>query len=303
MTLIANSYCNKLNRIKHQPNYWSPLTNLVEELEDEPTADVPKAVEKNESEKNEIHKKKRRAVGFDMANTVSKMEDEMNQMLAEFEQINNAIDGLLTESEATAGADEDEIPNGIFDTGATSGVATEADAVHMRSTDRKSSKIFMMPNGQTMPATNKMTLAHNLRHPATEMNVVPGVHTTLLSGSKFADAGYKILLDKDGLHIYDGKTTTIKISNEAVLRGYRCKSSGLWRIPLKDVVHNENTDTLLVQRPPPGEAIAHVFELPSTEKTVRYYHAAAGFPTYETWLAAVQAGNYDTWPGLTAKAV
>ena len=65
---------------------------------------------------------------------------------------------------------------------------------------------------------------------------------------------------------------------------------------------NENTDTLLIQCPLLEEAIAHVFELSSTEKTVAYYHAAAGFPTKETWLAAVRAGNYNTWPGLTIKA-
>ncbi|KAL7530484.1 hypothetical protein ACHAXR_003518, partial [Thalassiosira sp. AJA248-18] len=47
----------------------------------------------------------------------------------------------------------------------------------------------------------------------------------------------------------------------------------------------------------------HVFELPSSEKTIAYYQAAAGFPTKETWMDAIRAGNYDTWPGLTTKAV
>ena len=58
-----------------------------------------------------------------------------------------------------------------------------------------------------------------------------------------------------------------------------------------------------MQRPHPEDAIAHVFELPSTEKTIAYYHASAGFPTKETWLEAVRAGNYTTWPGLSVKAV
>ncbi len=29
-----------------------------------------------------------------------------------------------------------------------------------------------------------------------------------------------------------------------------------------------------------------------------YFHAAAGFPVNETFLDAVRAGNYATWPGL-----
>ena len=154
-----------------------------------------------------------------------------------------------------------------------------------------------------MPASDKMKLPHQLRHPATEMNVVPGMHTSLISGCKFADADYVTVLDKNELNIYDGRTTTITISEKAVLKGYRDKQSGLWRIPLKANVVNENTDTLLIQRPMPNEAIAHVFELPSTEKTIAYYHAAARFPTKETWMVTVRAGNYNTWPMLTVKSI
>ena len=32
---------------------------------------------------------------------------------------------------------------------------------------------------------------------------------------------------------------------------------------------------------------------------VRYLHATAGFPVKSTWLGAIKAGNYATWPGLT----
>ena len=41
------------------------------------------------------------------------------------------------------------------------------------------------------------------------------------------------------------------------------------------------------------------YELPSVEMLVRYIHAAAGFPMNHTWLNAIKAGNFDTWPGLT----
>ena len=47
----------------------------------------------------------------------------------------------------------------------------------------------------------------------------------------------------------------------------------------------------------------NVYSLPSIPHTIRYLHAAAGFPVKETWLDAIKAGNYVTWPGLTTTAV
>jgi len=38
-------------------------------------------------------------------------------------------------------------------------------------------------------------------------------------------------------------------------------------------------------------------------QTIRYLHAAAGFPVKDTWIDAVNNGHYSTWPGLTAKAI
>ncbi|KAL7537341.1 hypothetical protein ACHAWF_005737, partial [Thalassiosira exigua] len=38
-------------------------------------------------------------------------------------------------------------------------------------------------------------------------------------------------------------------------------------------------------------------------KQIAYYHAAAGFPVKSTWIDAVRAGNYATWPGLTVEAI
>ena len=101
------------------------------------------------------------------------------------------------------------------------------------------------------------------------------------------DEGYVTVFDENECNIYDGKKVKIVISEKAVLKGYRCKNSGLWRIPLKDTILNENMDTIIIDRPNPGEAILHIFELPSTENTIKYMHATAGFPVKETWIRAV----------------
>jgi len=46
-----------------------------------------------------------------------------------------------------------------------------------------------------------------------------------------------------------------------------------------------------------------VYELKTQPKLVRYYHAAAGFPTKPSWLKAIKNKQYASWPGLTWEAV
>ncbi len=116
-----------------------------------------------------------------------------------------------------------------------------------------------------MNATKKVRLAtvHWLRESAVDMNVVPEVHSTLISACKLADADYVTVLDKKGLNIYDGTTAKIMISEKVVLRGYRTKDR-LWRIPLKEKINNKTAYILLLQRPCPKDAISHLFPLPTT---------------------------------------
>ena len=51
------------------------------------------------------------------------------------------------------------------------------------------------------------------------------------------------------------------------------------------------------------DAVKAVFDLPSSHQTLLWQHASLGFPTKETLVAAVQAGNLSTWPGLTPTTV
>jgi hypothetical protein len=88
--------------------------------------------------------------------------------------------------------------------------------------------------------------------------------------------------------------------------------SNHWRIPLVEVVRNNNTDTIIVnqpqpeflpERPPPTDATHNVYELKTQPELVRYYHAAAGFPTKPTWLKAIKNKQYASWHGLSIAAV
>ena len=144
-----------------------------------------------------------------------------------------------------------------------------------------SSKTYKVPTGQIVSASERAILAHNLRDPAREVQIVPAMSETLLSVGQFADAGYVTVFDDQSVKIFDG---TIGLTKDAVIRGWRDPASGLYRIPLKEKVENWNTDTVLLDeektrqlqtlRPEQAEAINNVYELPSTEKAIRYLHAA-----------------------------
>ncbi len=51
------------------------------------------------------------------------------------------------------------------------------------------------------------------------------------------------------------------------------------------------------------EEVQNVYSLPSIPQSIRYLHAAAGFPVEATWIKATKAGNFITWPGLTNTTV
>ena len=129
-------------------------------------------------------------------------------------------------------------------------------------------------------------------------------HNSLMSANKFANAQYSTVLTPTELLVYDDMGDLQRsISSTAILRGWRCKHSGLWQVPLKPVVRNNNTDTKLIDQPNPEHDINIAYELPSSEQLVLYLHACAGYPTKETWLKAIRVGNYLSWPGFTTKKV
>jgi len=51
-------------------------------------------------------------------------------------------------------------------------------------TGKASTKTFMFPDKRTNKATKRMLMKHNLRPTAREMNIVPGLHSTLISVPK-----------------------------------------------------------------------------------------------------------------------
>ena len=226
------------------------------------------------------------------------------------------------------------VPLAVSDTGASESAFKPSDPTI--ATGIQSNTSFGGAFGDLAVATTVNKLYHKLREPARSVHIVPQVKDSLFSTGKCVDADYIAIYDKLEVNYYNAKTTKITVSNDAVLKGWRCPKTRLWRVPLVTHPTNVNVDTLLLDHPTklenlnnlyevqttqatrelirsllgqsttvpcPAEHINNVYELPSIEQTVRYLHAAAGHPTKHTWLKAIARGNYNSWPLITVSNV
>ena len=87
-------------------------------------------------------------------------------------------------------------------------------------------------------------------------------------------------------------------TNRTIITGWREKQAPyLWRIALLP----DNAD--IPEVPQDASRVSLVaysaYDLPSVKDLVRYFHAAAGFPVRSTWIDAINAGKYASWPDLT----
>ena len=132
---------------------------------------------------------------------------------------------------------------------------------------------------------------------------------SLLSGSKFSNAGYISICNDKEVNIYDGCTSRIIVSEAEVLKGWKCPRTKIWHVPLQPCVTNLNTHTILLDGPTKTESLSsiysvplttkmlshleffnhicptaveeinNIYELPSIEPAIKYLHGAPGFHT------------------------
>jgi hypothetical protein len=97
----------------------------------------------------------------------------------------------------------------ILDTGCTSGTDAKHDADCFHDTGLPSEKVFMLLDKTKIKATNKMQLKHNLWPEAIKINIVPNLHSGLISVPKMADTDYIAVFDKTEAKIYNATTTIV----------------------------------------------------------------------------------------------
>jgi len=186
----------------------------------------------------------------------------------------------------------------VLDSGATSSFIRPEDGAVPTGTPSK--KKVWMPDGNSLQASDEALLPiKSLRPEARACDILPGLqHNSLVSVGKLADAGYCTIFmpGNQGVVVVDGSGNNVNVTGETVLRGCR-GSDGLWRVPLEDGQEVSLSNQQL------QESVSNVFDLPSTEQTIRYLHACAGFPTRRTWVRAVRKGNFASWPLLTVENI
>ncbi len=184
--------------------------------------------------------------------------------------------------------------------GCTLGAGSEHDADCFQDTGLLSKKVFMLPDKTKINATNKMQLKHNLRLEASNVNIMPNLHSILISVPKMADADYIAVFDKHEARIYNATTTIVSASKDPLLVSLLCQDTGLWKLDLNyEVLGQEDPEQFITGI---NKANA-IFNLPNTQQSLVYHHALVGFPPKETFLATVRTGNYATWPCLTTTLI
>ncbi len=145
-----------------------------------------------------------------------------------------------------------------------------------------------------------MRLKQNLWPEASKINIVPNLHSMLISVLKMADTDYIAVFDKTEARIYDATTTIVSASKDPHLVTPRCQDMGLWKLDLDyEVLGQEYPEQFITG----ADEANTIFDLPNIHQSLLYHHALAGSPPKETFLVAVRAGNYTTWPGLTTTLI
>jgi hypothetical protein len=106
-----------------------------------------------------------------------------------------------------------------------------------------------------------------------------------------AENGYTTIFQQgnEGVMIHKKGTLTKMTSEPPVLQECKKKEAKLWTVSAA-ATDNE------------CKKVANVYNIPSINQTIKYLHTAAGYPVKDTWVKAINAGNYTTWLGLTATA-
>ena len=177
----------------------------------------------------------------------------------------------------------------VIDSGATSNFVPENMNLPKKG---KSTKEVYLPDDTKLHATYKTELPfEQLSSKAREADILPGLKTPLISVNKMSEEGYTTIFHpgEKGVTIHQAGTVAITTTKPPILQGCKMNGAKLWTVSADQKTTKEEAN--------------HAYDLPSISQTVRYLHAAAGYPTKATWIKAIKAGNFNTWPTITPATV
>ena len=152
-------------------------------------------------------------------NDLAAKTDEVIESVEEAQDEDGANE--LSEDELRTAVLNGTVPTGIANAGASAscGKPTLSDCGRFTmtkdpfiSTGRKSNKIFLMALGNIAPADEIRSLPFDIREPACDVHMVPGIKHNFLSMNQLAEAKYITIFDEDKVNIYDATNTEVRVS-------------------------------------------------------------------------------------------
>jgi len=156
--------------------------------------------------------------------------------------------------------------------------------------------IVTVANNSTITSTSKgiLPLPGPLQQPCHRM---PSIHKPLYSIGQATDAGTTAVFTATRMFIANNNDITIKLKNTPLVTGTRTPP-GLWRMNL-----SSNQKQPPESRQTTQHAANSAYEKRTKPELAIFLHATAGFPPPKTFCAAIDAGFFATWPGLTSELI
>jgi hypothetical protein len=151
------------------------------------------------------------------------------------------------------------------------------------------------------PINVKLPDGSYIRSTHTGLLQLPGIPASARRASIFPDLKSGSLLSIGQLcsagciATFDSTTVRITKNSQIIAIGHRTPN-GLWTIDLETNPTIRPGTALVANN---CTAMAH----PTASAYMAFLHGAAGYPVLSTWLRAIDAGYFATWPGLTVNAV
>jgi hypothetical protein len=170
----------------------------------------------------------------------------------------------------------------IIDSGATSHFVTEE--MNLPKTGSSDITVYL-PDDSTLTAIGTTQLPfEQLSSEARKATILPGLTKSLISVNTMANSGYTTIFrpGDQGVTFHKEGTLTITTSEPPVLQGCKRNGETLWTVSVPQTTRKKR------------EEVSNVYNLPSIAQTIKYLHAAAGYPVEDTWINTINAGNYTT---------
>jgi hypothetical protein len=171
---------------------------------------------------------------------------------------------------------------------------------------QEANKTITIPNGTNMQTSKTLQLLLSKLPPAARRSFrLKKIMHNLVAVSELCDAGCKVQFNDEEVLITHNK--------EIISKGWRDKSTRLWRIPIvekqqltREIIPNEQYANAAVQLNTPDYALHlanSVYDCSTQEQLIKFYHATLFSQTKKTLLEAARRGYLRGWPGLTQAAI